>query len=376
MSESKTRPVARSVLLPLVSWLAAVVTLGLLLFAYRYLAVLSAGAHEPYLRKLIEEMSSAFVIGALFFPVRAFVRRLPISSANWTTRLPAYFVAALLFGATATTLMWGTRSVISPLVGLGPYHYGLMPIPYLMELPLELIVFSVVVLAVQAFDAFRDAREREVHAARLESHLAHAQLRNLRLQLQPHFLFNALNTISSTMYRDPAAADEMLAELSELLRASLQTSQADEVTLQSELHVLQQYLALMKARFGERLDVAVEVDGGVELALVPSMILQPLVENAVRHGNATHVGRGRIRVRAAGTAHSVVLEVLDDGPGLPEGKTPAWGVGLTATAERLRLLYGDRQRLETGPSKLGGFRIAVTLPLHTAITQAAGEVAS
>src|SRR5579864_8399861 len=144
--------------------------------------------------------------------------------------------------------MWGLRSALFPLAGLGPYDYGVMPLRYLMELPMQLIAFTVLVGGLHAVAALEAARARELQAARVEGSLARAQLRSLRLQLQPHFLFNALHTISAAMYEDPAAADEMLEQLAELLRASLRTAQADEVPLAEELALLDRYLALQRAR--------------------------------------------------------------------------------------------------------------------------------
>jgi two-component system, LytTR family, sensor kinase len=239
-----------------------------------------------------------------------------------------------------------------------------MPMRYWMELPLQVIWFTGLVAGLHAWSSLQAARERELRAAQLEGSLARAQLRNLRLQLQPHFLFNALNTISATMYDDPRAADEMLAQLAELLRASLRTAQTDEVPLSEELAVLDCYLAILRARFGDRLAVTLEIEPGTAGALVPSMILQPLVENAVRHGNAERQGRGAVAVRARREGGRLILEVEDDGGG--EGTAhPGTGVGLSATAERLCLLYGDAQTFSAGNGG-GGFRVRATLPLRHA----------
>jgi two-component system, LytTR family, sensor kinase len=174
-----------------------------------------------------------------------------------------------------------------------------------------------------------------------------------------------LNTISATMYEDPAAADEMIEQLAELLRASLRTAQSDEVPLGEELALLDLYLALMRARFGERLEVALELDPEAASALVPTLLLQPLVENAIRHGNAERVGRGAIAVRARREDGRLVLEVEDDGPGEADTAPdrPAPGLGL-ATAERLRLLYGEGQSFSAGNGPGGGFLVRASLPFR------------
>jgi two-component system LytT family sensor kinase len=352
-------------------WVGVVGLAGLLLFVYHYLAALASRQPRSPLPPFIEELTGAFTGGLLFFPIRWLVRRLPLASARWPRRLPVYFLAMLASGAVATTLMWALRSVLFPLAGLGAYDYGVMPLRYLMELPMQVIWFSILVGAIHAADAFQTARAREVRAARLESSLARAQLLNLRLQLQPHFLFNALHTISAVMYGDPAAADEMLDQLSELLRASLRTAQADEVPLGEELALLDRYLAIQRARFGDRLAVSIQVDAGADSCLVPSLLLQPLVENAIHHGNAERAGRGAIDVRARQQDGRLLLEVEDDGPGVEDdglgidrGAGPVPGLGLSATADRLRRLYGDGQSFSAGNGPAGGFLVRVSLPLR------------
>lgn len=349
-------------------WLGTVVSLGLLLFLYHYLAVLASGETENPLAPFIDELTGALVGGILFFPVRWLVWRRPLTAAGWPRRLPVYLVVLLAGAATGTSLMWGLRSVLYPLAGLGPYDYGVMPLRYLMELPMQAIWFTILVAGLHAYRALEAARARELRAVQLETSLTRAQLQNLRLQLQPHFLFNALNTISSTMYEDPRAADEMLDQLAELLRASLRTAQTDEVPLREELAILGSYLALMRARFGERLKVDLQVDPETFSALVPSLILQPLVENAIRHGNAERVGRGSVAVRARREDGRLVLEVEDDGPGDRREAVgrPAPGIGLAATAERLQLLYGVGQSFDAGNAPGGGFRVRASLPFRRA----------
>jgi two-component system, LytTR family, sensor kinase len=376
-------------------WLGGVGLLGVLLFLYHYLEALAARHSVPVLSPLISELTGAFTAGLLFFPLRRLVRRWPLTAATWPRRLPLYLAAVPTVGATATTVMWGLRSALFPLAGLGAYDYGIMPLRYLMELPLQAIWIGGVIAALHAVAALNAARARELRAARLESSLARSQLRNLRLQLQPHFLFNALHTISATMYDDPAAADEMLENLAELLRSSLRTAQSDEVPLTEELALLEHYLAIQRARFGERLAVSFELDPGTGALPVPSLLLQPLVENAIRHGHAERTGRGAITVRARREAPDrLVIEVEDDGPGdrravsgsdrqarggnSHPGGTGEGRLGLAATAERLQLLYGDEQGFSAGSGPRGGFLVRVTLPLRDAgrdAGPAAGEAA-
>jgi signal transduction histidine kinase len=414
---SPPAPARRRRLRGLAVWVAAVGTAGLLLFLYHYLAPLASGRPQSPLPPFIEELTGALTGGLLFFPIRWLVRRLPLASPRWPRRLPVYVLATLAGGAIATTLMWALRSALFPLAGLGAFDYGVMPLRYLMELPMQVIWITILVAAIHGAAALQAARARELATARLEGSLARAQLRNLRLQLQPHFLFNALNTISAAMYDDPTAADEMLDQLAELLRASLRTAQSDEVPLAEELALLDRYLAIQRARFGDRLAIAIEADAGAASCLVPSLLLQPLVENAIRHGNAERTGRGAIAVRARREGGRLLLEVEDDGPGTsastgpeagmgttagpwsgigrsigpdtgtrpgaagdagsllpardaagggPGAGPPLPGLGLAATAERLQLLYGGDQSFSAGNGPAGGFLVRVILPARHA----------
>lgn len=336
-------------------WFGIALVFGLLHFVYRWLEAVANRHHEPFAAPLINELTGGFGGALLFLPLYALLERRPLFEHGrmMMRRLPMYIAALFGFAIGCTSWMWLTRSLIYPLAGLGHYDYGEMPVRYVMEFPLQLLGFCIIVGAVSAVQRLREARERELSATR-------AQLQNLRLQLQPHFLFNALNTVSSTMYDDPAAADEMLGALAELLRASLRTVQSDEVPLATELETLDCYLAIMRARFGTRLDVRIDVDPAVRQCAVPSMILQPLVENAVRHGNAERSGRGTIEIVAKAAEGELAIDVVDDGAGPTEMQH---GVGLSTTIERLRILYGDRQSFDARPTPRG-FTVSLRIPLQ------------
>lgn len=365
-------------------WASIFLGIGLLSFSRYHLADLAEGGKGAPLSTFVAEMTAALGAGLLFFFVRWLVRTRPLSGPAWWRRLPLYLGALLAFSAVHTCSNWLLRELIYRLIGLGAYDYGRMPVRFAMELPYDVLVFVIMAGVVATSDRLRASREREIHAARLESSLARSELRSLRLQLQPHFLFNALNTISATMYEDPAAADEMMDRLAELLRASLRTAQSEEVPLATELEALDAYLALMKARFGDRLEVALAVEPAARDALVPPMLLQPLVENAIRHGGAETNGRGRIEVTARREGGELALTVDDDGPGVPAGRDPLdrrpgqGGLGLSATAERLQILYGAAHRFEagnvaadSGGEETAGFRVAIRLPFRTAGVSAA-----
>lgn len=210
----------------------------------------------------------------------------------------------------------------------------------------------------------RGLREKELVASRLKGQLAQAELSALRMQLQPHFLFNALNSISSLVYQDPEAADRMLVRLSDLLRQSLETNGQPEVRLERELDFVARYLDLERMRYSDRLEVSTQVDATLYDAAVPAFVLQPLVENAVVHGVGRSRGRCRLAVRARRDDGGLVLEVENDLPesGAAEGPSSGSGVGLQNTRARLEQLYGSRARLDLDVRPDRGALARVTLP--------------
>jgi len=371
---SASRPaLPRGRLLPtrrgLLQWLAVVGTVGLLLFAYHHLAVLAEGARVDFRKPLINELTAAFGAGLLFFPLRWLVETFPLATGHRLARGPLYLAALLAFSVCHTSSNWLLRSLLYPVAGLGAYDYGVMPLRYAMEFPVDVIVFTLMAGVLHAVRHLRLARARELDAERLALAVSQARLQSLRHQLQPHFLFNTLNTISSTLYRDVDAADQMIEHLADLLRVSLgrdeEDGKRDEVPLADELELLDTYLALMRARFEDRLEVTVAATPEARRVPVPPLLLQPLVENAIRHGGAETRGHGRIAVRAW-CDEGLVIEVSDDGPGgrvAAVGATHArGGVGLANTAERLRLLYGGAGRFVAGPRPEGGYRVRIEIP--------------
>jgi sensor histidine kinase YesM len=229
-------------------------------------------------------------------------------------------------------------------------------------------VYLIVVVAAQALAFYRRAQEREQHAIALAAGLTRAKLDALRLQLQPHFLFNTLNAISTLVHRDANAADELIGDLSDLLRVSLQTSD-HEVTLRQELELLDRYLAIEKTRLGSRLKVETRMDDDAGPALVPTFVLQPIVENSIRHGIEPRLAPGTIRIRAERHQRQLILTVEDNGvgrTGQSAGVEPRRGIGLANTEERLKALHGDAAQLMVTTPENGGFSVRIVLPFTTA----------
>jgi signal transduction histidine kinase len=211
---------------------------------------------------------------------------------------------------------------------------------------------------------YRKYRERELRASQLQAHLAQAELQVLKMQLHPHFLFNTLHTISALMRVDLDLAERMVARLGELLRSSLENVGQQEVPLRQELEFVQPYLEIEQARLGPRLRVRVQVAPDVYGAWVPNLVLQPLIENAIRHGINARAEGGTVAVRAWRDGELLHLEVADDGPGLVEPKPAHFGhgIGLTNTRARLAQLYGDAHRFELRNTPGKGLVVALTLP--------------
>ena len=226
------------------------------------------------------------------------------------------------------------------------------------------MTYWAVVAFINARDYHRESQERELTAAQLQTQLAEAQLEALQRQLHPHFLFNTLNTIATLMHRDVHAADEMLVQLSDLLRLTLDRIGTQQVPLNDEVDFLRKYLEIEQRRFGDRLQFIIDVDPHVLDAPVPNLILQPLVENALRHGIGPKVAGGNVDVTARQEGSNLVMTVRDNGVGLSPDKLNAFhsGVGLSNTRSRLENLYGDRHRFEFQTPTNGGLLVTIVIP--------------
>jgi sensor histidine kinase YesM len=246
----------------------------------------------------------------------------------------------------------------------------------------DLMVYFAVLAASFARTYFLRYRARQEEAARLEAQtallqaeLAEARLSALQSQLNPHFLFNTLHAVSSLVERDPRGVRRMIARLSDLLRFTLERTDQQEVALEQELAFLERYLEIMQIRFQGRLEVRTHVDAGVSDALVPTLVLQPLVENAVKHGVGKVDGSGVIEISARRSGDRLVLAVRDNGPGLDGASTGDEGVGLRNTRARLEQLYGTAQSLTLRTADEGGLVAEITLPYHTGADLRASAVA-
>jgi two-component system, LytTR family, sensor kinase len=292
-------------------------------------------------------------------------RRFELAGPHRLRNAAVHAVAAFGFSLVALFMVEvSTRYIIQEptTLGLVDRYVRLL----MAELPADLLRYWAVVLIAHVIHYYRGVREKELATSQLRAELAEARLEVLKGQLQPHFLFNTLNGISVLIHEDPARANTMLMRLSELLRSGLATNLPSEVTLAQELDFLDRYLEIEKMRFGDRLTIRMEVEEEALGARVPNLVLQPLVENAIKHGVAALDRPATITIRGSRDGEQLRLEVRDDGRGLSEQVT--LGVGLSNTEARLRHLYGEDQRLQMAIAPGGGASVGMAFPFRMATT--------
>jgi len=298
-------------------------------------------------------------------------RRFPLDRQRWISSVLVHLGA----GALISFLLLAFYVLITLWLGLGNGRATFLEAfrgQLVAGFHSEVLTYWMVIGLSHGIDYYRKYRERELRALQLETRLAHAQLDALKMQLHPHFLFNTLNSISVLMTEDVVAARRMLTRMSELLRASLENVGRHEVSLREELDFLKNYLEIEQTRFHDRLAVRMDFEPGVLDARVPNLILQPLVENAIRHGVAPRAQPGLIEISAARQNGMVLLKVRDNGPGLqsnaPENLNK--GIGISNTQARLQQLYGAGHRFEMKDANGGGLEVAIEIPFRNESTPA------
>ena len=295
--------------------------------------------------------------------------RYPIERANWRLRTLLYSGGAIIFTSAHALLRMFVYPVTDPMSGhTFPLGWSLFGRLFLYNLPDDCFyVYLPVVAIAHAVWYYQESRDRELRASQLETRLAQAQLKALKSQLQPHFLFNTLHSISTLMLTNVQAADSMLVRLSDLLRMSLEGNTVQETTLNREMQFVNGYLDIEKMRFGDRLQIYCDVQTDTLDGRVPHLLLQPLVENAIRHGVSRRAEGGKVWITSFLRDQVLHIEVGDNGPGL--SPNPDWnakhGLGLNMTRERLRGFYGERQRLDIHSAPGRGTTVSIELPFST-----------
>jgi two-component system, LytTR family, sensor kinase len=316
-------------------------------------------AWEPF----VWELSSALVILALIPVVVRVERRFPLDAQPRKRIIVVHVASAVTFSIVHTLGMVAIRKHVYVLAG-ATYHFsgGNILLGAFYELQKDAITYLVILLGVFAVREFRVRRAEELRATALAADLSEARLQHLTAQIEPHFLFNALNAISNRMHEDVHAADRMMSQLGDLLRAAYDTDDQLFVPLGREVEWLRGYAAMMAERYRGQLSFELEVEPGLETLTVPRLLLQPIVENAFRHGLGE--GRGTLSVSVRRVAERLCYTISDDGVGLAE--LPAnRGTGLSNVSRRLELLFPGEHELDLAQREPHGTRVTITFPVQT-----------
>jgi two-component system, LytTR family, sensor kinase len=293
-------------------------------------------------------------------------RRFPFDRASWKLSVAVHIAGVLAATSLHVVLAVALRMLTYYAFGesLDTWLHEAQEMLFL-NFDWEMMTYWTIVGVGTAMKYMLEARAKELNAAQLETRLVEARLHTLQRQMQPHFLFNTLNTISALMHRDVEAADAMIARLSDLLRMSLQRVGVQEVPLKEELDFLSKYLEIEQTRFRDRLTVVFDVQADTLDALVPNLLLQPLVENAIKHGIGPRPTPGQIAVRARSNGAMLELDVQDNGVGLSAARLTDFnrGVGLSNTRSRLDHLYGSLHRFEFRQPAEGGLLVCIAIPM-------------
>jgi len=338
--------------------------LGLSFACQNYFASIASENPIAWRRALKSALSDWYLMGALFYPTLWVSRRFQVTRLTQWRRIMALLVCGAIFSVVHLVLYVLVRAVVYPedkFAFLESFGFW-----FVRRFHGNVFYYLTFVVVGHALDYYRQLRERELRAAELEGRLSQAQLQALKMQLQPHFLFNTLNTISEMIHEDPAAADRMITALSDLLRSTLDNTGRQHVLLRQELEFLSRYLQIEQGRLGERLAVDLDISPETLDASVPNLILQPIVENAIRHGIAPYAKAGRVTIESRRRDGVLELRVRDTGPGLADlslreiGK----GIGLANTEARLQRLYGPRFVFELSTGKAGGVSVLLAIPFQ------------
>lgn len=349
-----------------VRWLLSLTIWGgliLLIAAQNYIVLNSNGREVTFVEMLIREYPVWLGWWLLTPFLYAFIRRFPLGRGRWRY-VPLYIPAVVAFSSLYITLLAVMRYVIRSTSGVElPTFFRFWKQYQLGAFGQALPILILIIFCYYGINYVRAYQRRELRASQLEAELSRARLDVLRMQIQPHFLFNTLHSISALMETDVKAARRMISQFSELLRASLEEDKRQETTLEDEIHFLKQYLGIQRVRFQDRLSITFDIAEEALSLWVPRLLLQPLVENALKHGIAKRRGPGRVRVAANVSENMLTLVVEDNGPGFGDGAVIE-GVGLRNTRERLSKLYGAQASYHVETEDSSGGRITVHIPVH------------
>src|SRR5579859_3328673 len=358
----RTRRLLRWILI-FAAWTFIVVTFSV----QAYVFAVARGRPDSFWHEFLVAASDWYIWAALTPLVLFFCRRVRITSDNWLSAVPVHLAIGIVISFLQLAIQVRLNYIINP-----GYKMGYWRVLYFFATfkgHINLLTYGVIVALNHGFYYYEQSRVRELAWSRMETDLANAQLQVLNMQLHPHFLFNTLNSISTLISEDPGTARQMVLKLSDLLRASLNKIDHPAVPLQQELELLECYITIEQTRFKDRLAIEKEIDSTALACEVPTMILQPLVENAVRHGIGKHKQTDRISIVAQRIDGRLMLEVRNCiGSVENGGSTPARGIGLSNTRARLEQLYSSQHSFEIANREGGGVAVKLSLPATGDIT--------
>ena len=338
--------------------------IGLAASCQFYLSYANMGHPVTWNFALQHSLADWYLYALLSVPALWLAHRVHFERAHWPRQLGLHLVASAAFSVLwmlgrAVIEPWLSQVTETPVTFKMFFSYALTATFFL-----SLSIYWAIVGVSHSLEYYRKYQERELRTAELEAGLAQARLQALQMQLNPHFLFNTLHSISSLMHRDVEAADRMISRFSDLLRLALENTDAHEVPLREELDFLRTYLDIERTRFGERLSVLMDIAPETLEARVPNLVLQPLVENAIQHGIEPHAKPGQIELRARREDGKLLLQVRDNGDGISDPSQLTGGIGVSNTRARLQQLYGDAHRFEFRNGDGGGLLVNVIIPFR------------
>jgi two-component system, LytTR family, sensor kinase len=364
VSPSRTRPVPAIPLMPgpqPLAWmlvLAGWTLVGLGYFLSSAFAASSAGSPaDGWARLLIFSLGTAWIWAALTLPTLWLTREATLAPGSVARGIVTYAVAGVGFFFVSGTLEW-ILGVATGVIAPGQFWSALLS----DRLATRLLAYLAIITLGRSVHYFGLYRTRQLHASELEARLTRTHLQVLKMQLQPHFLFNTLNAVAELVHTDPDAADQMITRLGRLLRLSLDSAGHQVVPLRQEIDFLRVYLEIEQVRFQDRLQIVWDVSAETLDSAVPTLLWQPVLENAIRHGVTPLAGRGRIVISSRRDGTDLHLEIRDNGAGLPAGGAPREGVGLRNIRERVGQLYGTHASFTLAPALGGGTVASLRLP--------------
>lgn len=328
-------------------------------------------------QELLTWQAIIYAWAALFPFINLFTEKFPFERRNWLRVSIAHCFAALMFPLLHTVIYAGFYEIIHGTFFQTENALERVQFLFLRNWTLDFASYGLIVGLILSYDYYQSFQQEQVKSSELKAQLANSQLQTLRMQLHPHFLFNTLNSISALIHEDARAADKMVARLGDFLRLTLENSGEQTVPLRKEIDFLNRYLEIESVRFEDRLTVKYDIDPQTLEACVPNLILQPIIENAIRHGISKQTDPGRIYIKTARNGEKLFIRIEDNGPGFdreaqPKNNGKGGGIGLANTRARLLHLYGEENHsLEISNIEPNGVRVTLEIPFNARETEAA-----